>query len=176
MKKLILLVALIPSILFAGPDPRGILELEGYGNSDAVGITAKRGRNDFTIKEPLASADVLFFIRGYGYNGSAFGTNAAAAIEATAGQAWTTTANGTRILFKTTPAGSTTPATVGTFQPDGGFLPYSRTEAQLKVSTPSAVGAIYYDSTNKEFVQSTGTTTCFDYAKIEDATAAPDGW
>jgi phage gp45-like len=56
------------------------------------------------------------------------------------------------------------------------FKPVAATEAALKVSTPTVVGAVWYDSTNKEFVQSTGTTTCFDYAKIEDPTAAPDGW
>lgn len=49
-------------------------------------------------------------------------------------------------------------------------------EAVLKVTTPTVTGELYYDTTNKEFVQSTGTTTCFDYAKIEDPTAAPDGW
>lgn len=103
----------------AGPDPRGILELEGYGNSDAAGITSKRGRNDFTIKETLASGDNLFFIKGYGYNGTAFGTNAAASIEFIANQAWTSTANGTKIVFKTTPDGTATPATAMTLDDDG---------------------------------------------------------
>ena len=48
-------------------------------------------------------------------------------------------------------------------------------EADLKVSTPTAI-AIYYDSTNNEFIRSTGTVTCFDYSKLEDPAAAPDGW
>lgn len=114
-----LIGALFNNTCFAGPDPRGILELEGYGNSDAVGVTSKRGRNDFTIKETLASGDNLFFIKGYGYNGTAFGTNAAASIEFQANQAWTSTANGSKIIFKTTPDGSVTPATVMTIDDDG---------------------------------------------------------
>lgn len=120
MKRLLMLSSfLFASVLFAGPDPRGILELEGYGNSDAAGITSKRGRNDFTIKETLASGDNLFFIKGYGYNGTSFGTNAAASIEFSANQAWTSTANGSKIIFKTTPDGSVTPATAMTIDDDG---------------------------------------------------------
>jgi len=109
---------LVPGVLNAGPDPKGVLELEGYGNSDAVGITAKRGRNDFTIKEPLASGDLLYFVKGYGYNGTAFGTNPAASIEMSASQAWTSTANGSKIVFKTTPNGSATQATALTINND----------------------------------------------------------
>ncbi|MBI4396361.1 MAG: hypothetical protein HY548_04645 [Elusimicrobia bacterium] len=53
---------------------------------------------------------------------------------------------------------------------------YNRTEAQLKVSTPTAKGQLFYDTTNDEFVKSTGTATCFDYSQIHDKTAVPVGW
>lgn len=226
--------ALLNSICYAGPDPSGVLELEGYGNSDPVGITAKRGRNDFTIKETLASGDSLLFIRGYGYNSAAFGTSAAASIEFQANQAWTTTANGSKIIFKTTPDGTITPATVMTIDDDGnvaiagnltvtgtgattgaqtfssvtvtnqqvwgettakstmtptalslddgltltvagptnisGLVTltnyvriYNQTSAEIKVTTPTAVGLQVFDTTIKQTVWSTGTATCFDW-------------
>ena len=58
----------------------------------------------------------------------------------------------------------------------GPFTPYSRTEAQLKASTPTAVGQMFYDSTNVQFVLTTGTATSFDYGEVNDGTAAPTGW
>jgi hypothetical protein len=119
MKKNIVLLSVIPSILFAGPDPRGILELEGYGNNGAVGITAKKGRNDFTIKEPLGSGDSIFYIKGYGYDGVKFSTNPVTSVEFLANQAWTTTANGSKIVFKTTPDGTITPVAAMTIDDDG---------------------------------------------------------
>jgi hypothetical protein len=122
MKKLfqfLLTILFLRASLFAGPDPRGILELEGYSNSDATGITSKRGRNDFTIKEPVKSGDTLFFINSYGYTGTGFSSNPAASISLVANEAWSTTANGTNILFKATPGGSTTPQTVFTIGTSG---------------------------------------------------------
>lgn len=175
MKKILSLpLFLIPFLLYADAyeNPKNI-----YGDSDTQpGEQINRARGHFKAPSILFSGDIMNGLYGRGYNGSAFTTSNNAAIEFQANETWSTTANGTKILFKTTPVGSVTPATVGTFQSDGGFLPFSRTEAQLKVSTPTAVGAIYYDSTNKEFVQSTGTTTCLDYGKIEAASTAPDGW
>lgn len=51
-----------------------------------------------------------------------------------------------------------------------------KTEAELKAITPKLKGLIYYDSTNDEFVRSTGTVTSLDWAKIDDKTAVPTGW
>lgn len=111
MKKLLsLALILTPVILFAGPDPRGILELEGYGTGDATGVKATRTRGDFTIQEPLASGDNIFFLNGYGFNGTSLVTTPRAQITFTAGQAWNTTNNGTDIRFSVTPNGSTTMA------------------------------------------------------------------
>ena len=155
------LIGLLVTGGVAGPDPRGILELEGYGNSDAVGVTSKRGRNDFTIKETLASGDLLFFIKGYGYNGTSFGTNAAAAIEFNASQAWTSTANGTSITIKTTPNGSVTPSTVATFGQDGSF-----TTNGLKVNTPTqyTIGAATEVTPTSEFMVFTTTGGAITWA------------
>ena len=111
MKKLLLLgLILTPVLLFAGPDPKGILELEGYGNSDAVGITAKRTRGDFTIQEALASGDNLFLLSGYGFDGTSMSSTARARLAFATAQAWTAENQGTSIRFSVTPNGSTTMA------------------------------------------------------------------
>ena len=93
---------------FAGPDPRGVLELEGYGNSDAVGITAKRARNDFTIKEAVRASDIILFIKGYGYDGTNFVSTPRAQIGMAATQTWDDDSNGTDMRFSVTPNDSVT--------------------------------------------------------------------
>lgn len=188
-KKLIIALLVIPHMLFAGPDPRGILELEAYGNSDAAGITSKRGRNDFTIKETLASGDNLFFIKGYGYNGTAFGTNAAASIEFQANQAWTSTANGSKIIFKTTPDDSTTPSAVMTIDDDGnvtitGALTVGTMASSLGVlvatQTIAAAGTVAADACgsikriSSEGVVTSSTTTTFTTPSSSNAMCVMD--
>lgn len=200
MKRLILYsLFLTPFLAYAGPDPRGVLELEGFSNSDSTGITSKRGRNDFTIKEPLASGDTLFFVKGFGYNGTDFTSTARAQMTFNASQAWTANNNGADIRFSVTPDGSATMAEavristgsrvgIGTTNPSytlevvgsayfsGGWLPPSLTEAVLKTTTPTVAGLPYYDTTNKAIVVATGTTNAASFGLITDGTAAPTGW
>ena len=172
MKRLLPFLLLILSSSAKALDPDYI-----FGDATTKpGYSVFRARGHFAGKERLYSGDVMNGIYGRGWNGSAYSNSDGSAIEIQANETWSTTGNGTKILFKTVPVGSVTSATVGTFQSDGGFLPFSRTEAQLKASTPTAVGALYYDSTNLEIVRSTGITTCLSYSKIEDSTAVPDGW
>ena len=56
-----------------------------------------------------------------------------------------------------------------------GFQLYSRTEAELKAITPTAAGAIYYDSTNYAIIVSTG-TGAGAFGLITDGTSLPTGW
>lgn len=63
---------------------------------------------------------------------------------------------------------------------DGHKNPYtdpieSFTEAQLKTKTPGKAGQLFYDSTNKAIVVSTGTTQAA-FGIIYDGTAQPTGW
>lgn len=51
---------------------------------------------------------------------------------------------------------------------------YSRTEEQLKALSPASVGALYYDSTNKAIVLSTG-TSAGQFSTIQGG-SAPLGW
>lgn len=52
---------------------------------------------------------------------------------------------------------------------------YSRTEAQLKALSPTTVGAIYYDSTNKAIIIATG-TAAGNFAIAYDGSTMPTGW
>lgn len=189
MKRLIFVAGLfMPLIAFAGADPRGILELEGYGNSDPAGITSKRGRNDFTIKETLATGDKLFFINGYGYNGAAFGTSAASSMEFTANEAWTTTANGSKIVFKATPVTTATPSTIMTLDGTGvtivGALTATTMGANLGVlvatQTIAAAGTVAADACgsikriSSAGVVTSSTTTTFTAASTSNAMCVMD--
>lgn len=58
---------------------------------------------------------------------------------------------------------------------NGGFMPYRRTEAQLKVWGADQTGEIYFDTTNNELVKATG-TSAGQFSQIHDKTAKPTGW
>lgn len=51
----------------------------------------------------------------------------------------------------------------------------SKTEAQLKALSPVYTGTVYYDSTNKALVLSTGTAVA-SFGLITDGTSSPTGW
>lgn len=168
MKKLLsLALILTPVLLFAGPDPRGVLELEGYGTGDATGIKATRTRGDFTIQETLASDDKLFFLDGYGFNGTSLVTTPRAQMTFSANQAWTTTANGSYIKFSITPNGSTSMTeavriTTGPLLSVTGDIKQSG----FKVSSPSSsVYSVLFSSiaitptASFQLISSTGNTT-----------------
>lgn len=170
MKRFIL-AALIafPTFLYAGD--KGLLELEGFSLTGSIGISAKRGRGGFYEKETLSSGDCLFRIYSYGYNGTAFGTSSAASMEFTANQAWTPTANGTKITFKTTPDASTTPAAVLTITSLGAMVtpPAAQTigaggtiaaDACGTVKKISSAGSVTTDTTNTFTAPGASNTGC----------------
>jgi hypothetical protein len=63
-----------------------------------------------------------------------------------------------------------------TFTLNGPFILPSKTEANLKLSTPTAVGEVWYDSTNKAVIISTATANCGDWGQINAGGTAPAGW
>ncbi len=88
-----------------------------YGSAPGVLISRARGHDKG--RDALLSGDVLNGIYGRGYDGSSFTTTDRVAIELQASENWTQSANGTAIVFKTTPAGSTTPVTSFAVEPGG---------------------------------------------------------
>lgn len=162
-----------------------------YGGSPGFKVWRANGHSQHPGK--LNSGDAINSLMGYGYNGSAFTTSPAIGVYLKTNQAWSTTANGTKLTIETTPDDSTTAAEVfsvddngnviaaGAFTAGGGItmggLPIigSGTEAVLKASTPTAVG-FYYDSTNKAVILSTGTETAASFGMIYDGATAPTGW
>jgi len=150
------------------------MELIGYSTSDSVGINATRYRGDSSETETLASGDSLFKIAAYGFNGTSVPSTAKANIKIKTAEAWTTTANGTKIVFETTPIGSTTAAEVLSVNSNGYLGLYSRTSAQIKVTTPTAVGQLVFDSTLKTVVIGTATTNCTSW--VNSTGTVPSGY
>src|SRR3990167_6238385 len=110
MKRITLIGLLLFSVnSFAGPDPRGVLELESYSTGDSSGIKSSKGRGDFNEKEAVRDGDKLFFLKGYGYiSGSLFSTTPAASANVQAQGDWISTKNGAYWSFSGTPTDSTT--------------------------------------------------------------------
>ena len=172
---LFLLSAFIPWASFAAESQ--LNPATSWGDSL---LRTQRGRGHPGDKAAIMSGDVITGLAGRGYNGSAFTTSDGVSIELQASQDWTGAANGTQILFKTTPNGSATPVTVLTIGNDGGVTPttyqqeYLRTSAQITITTPTAAGLRVFDTTLKIPVWSSGTATCRDY--VTAAGALPSGY
>lgn len=71
-------------------------------------------RTDGTIASPnsLLVGDVIVNLGAFGYTGAAYNTTARAAVQMTAGENWSSTANGTYLSFFTTPNTTVSPAEV----------------------------------------------------------------
>jgi len=142
MKRLVVLAAFVVAswvtVFAEGNSPIYIT----YNDDAGTGPVMKRARGQFGTPSKIYSSDVLGQFHAYGHNGSAF-AGPKGSIEVQANQDWSTTANGTKILFKTTPDGSTTQATVATLD-DNGNLSISGalsavglTSTGLAVDTPT---------------------------------------
>jgi hypothetical protein len=103
------------------------------GNADAVGssvtidsfaagpnIIFRRANTTAASPSAIAANDVLGRNQAFGYHsGGAYTTNARARVVYTATEAWTSSAQGAKTTIDTTPIGSTTIATVATFNNSG---------------------------------------------------------
>lgn len=125
-----------------------------FGDSATVpGSLVYRARGHFAGKERLFSGDVLNGMYGRGWDGTAFSLTDRVSIQFQASETWTPTANGTKILFRVTPPGTTTPVTAMTI--DGGTVTFS---GGFSLSSMSVVDA-YSDSFGAVNAGSTSTIT-----------------
>lgn len=161
-----------------------------YGGTPGIKVYRANGHSQDRIA--VRSGDIINGLYGYGYNGSAFTTNAGVAIKEKASQNWTTTANGTKITFETTPDGSTTATEVMSIDNAGNLTVagaldvtgsitvaavlnlYTRTSAQIKITTPTAVGQVIFDTTLKQIVIGTATANCTSW--VNSTGTVPSGY
>jgi hypothetical protein len=119
-------------------------------------IRVQRGRGHPGDKISLISGDVINGLAGRGYNGSAFTTSDAISLEFQASESWTSTANGTMLLIKTTPVTTATAATSLTVSSAGlGLLSDAAPRTNL---TPLSAGTIVWNSADGQLCVSSGTT------------------
>lgn len=81
------------------------LTITGAGNTNVPSLVGRRARGTTAVPSAVLLNDALFFIGGRGYSGSSFVSSPGIQFQAT--ENWTTNANGSAILFKTTPNTST---------------------------------------------------------------------
>jgi hypothetical protein len=128
---------------------QGIL-FDAYGGSVAVGDYATTNASSLILRRSngLASApqtvkvnDIIGTLGGQGYNGVAYSTNRVS-ISYVATENWTTTANGTKIEFRTTAASASSPSIALTIQSNGDLVtPGNFTSATVTASNVTATVA-----------------------------------
>ncbi len=154
------------------------------GSTNAPGSTIFRARGHAGDKEHLYTSDILNGVYGYGYDGTNFGTSSRVSIQLQASEAWTTTANGTQILFKVTPVTTTTPVTPMTISGTGvSFTTMTvtglfglRTDAAPRTNiTPTAIGQMIVNTgASPDQVCISSGTTASTWVKIADFSTACD--
>jgi hypothetical protein len=132
-------------------------------------IRVQRGRGHPGDKATIQSGDVINGLAGRGYNGSAFTTSDGISLELQASEAWTSTANGTKLLIKTTPVTTATAATSLTVSSAGlGLLSDAAPRTNL---TPLSAGTLVWNSADNQLCISTGTTVS-TWVQVADGTTA----
>tara|TARA_R110000868_G_scaffold299726_1_gene560005 strand:- start:100 stop:1071 length:972 start_codon:yes stop_codon:yes gene_type:complete len=86
-------------------------------NSGAT-ITGRRANGTAAAPAAISISSILLNIRGYGYGATGYSATSRSGIQMITNENWTDAAQGTRVVFNATPAGSTTQQTVATI--DGG--------------------------------------------------------
>lgn len=179
MKKyVIVLLSLFACCLYADETFDDVSYL--YGPSDVIpGVYAYRARGTSRDKEVIGSSDTIMGFFGNGYKGATGFTPYATprvGMYFQAAENWSSTANGTKILFKTTPLTTAVPATALTIA--GGevtigtslFTLPSNAAPKTNV-TPTAVGQLIYNSTANQLCVSTG-TALNTWVQVADGTTA----
>ncbi len=82
-------------------------------------IRVQRGRGHPGDKMTILSGDIINGLSGRGYNGTNFTTSDGISLEFQASETWTSTANGSKMLFKVTPDTTATAATIMTITGTG---------------------------------------------------------
>ncbi len=116
--------------------------------TNAPNIFAKRHNGTLALPTAVLSGDNIFILQGAGYNGTTF-TQAKGAIRFEATQNWTTTQNGTRMVFLTTENGSTVQTARMTINHDGNVgVGTEIPQANFEVAGNAGIGVRTYGAGN----------------------------
>ena len=147
------------------------ISVEQYSsNTAAPGIFGRKARGSVGSPSAISADDQLLALNGRGYGATAFGTTTVAAIIMAAAEAFTDTAQGTYMIFRTTPTGSTTQAERMRLDAVGNLLLGVSTAAATSAKTINiangtaptaniAGGILYVESGALKYRGSSGTIT-----------------
>jgi len=93
------------------------LSMDSYGNEN--GFFFRRANGTQASPTAVSSGDQIGGLSFRGYGATGYSSGSRALIRVLTSEAWTDSAQGTKILFSTTPSGSTTAATSVNFDPRG---------------------------------------------------------
>ena len=92
-----------------------------YSVSNAPSLIMRRSNGLASAPQTVKINDIIGAVSGQGFNGNAYTTNRVS-ISYLASENWTTSANGTKIEFRTTQTGATSPSTALTIQSNGDLV------------------------------------------------------
>ena len=131
------------------------------GIGAAPGLVMVRSRGTGASPSAVLSNDTIGFLAGSGYDGTIYKQTSSASIAFRANENWTTTNNGSIMLFQTTQIGTTNRQIVATLndfgitaprgfrQATGGYMTNEwMTSTDVQTLVNSLYGAIYYGATN----------------------------
>lgn len=117
------LLAGIFGVYIAAPDTTAsFVHLDSFGNS--TGFLGRASGGTAASKTALASGTLIFQLQGRGYNGTAY-SGEAVGFQMTAAETWTSSAQGTRALIRTTTNGTTTAVTRWRWEDNGDYVPFA---------------------------------------------------
>lgn len=148
-----------------------------YGPSSVKpGIYMARAKGHSRDPELIGTNDVLGGMFASGWFGTAYSSTPRVSMQMMATETWSSTANGSKVFFQTTPATTVVPVTgltisgnVVRIDVDGLVLPINA--APRTNVTPTIAGQIIYNSADKELCFSTGTTVTSWVLSSNPATA-----
>ena len=143
-----------------------------YGDADSGNaVRSFRAKGSKASPAAVVSGNILGSIRGLGYNGSAF-TAQTAGMDIITTENWTTGANGTAIVFNTTPNGSTAASMTARMRINHSGnvgIGTDSPSSKLSVSTTSATDGIALNGNSSRWLRTYINSGSGDYNPITQA-------
>ncbi len=117
------------------------LEIDSYGTSTASVLSGRAARGTQAAPTASQANDVILRMSAYGYGATGFASATRGSVEVAASEAWTDANQGTKLLFKTTIAGSTTTGTRFTLDDVSGTFTGSVVADSISLTNPAPVAS-----------------------------------
>ena len=133
----------------ANPVPNGLslYQASSFG-ANTPAFIGRRANGTYASPTGLINGDLMAVFGGVGYMATGYSATTRADMQVEATETWTDSANGSRLIFATTPNGSVTKTKRWTFEPSGNLIPFTNGTGALGDSTHQIAGASFTNCTS----------------------------